>query len=155
DFIAYYARARDLTRGTRANEARSDIFFLEVRPFDQEFSMATSQGAGGGAGGRSSIDDLVTAQKDVVISTFKLDRRAQTSKGARSERAIRSVSKAGTELKARVEQMSSTFREGTMRDPRRRPQGRGGAQPSAADTLPEEDDMGSAASAMGKAIVSL
>src|SRR5207247_502364 len=33
DFVSYYVRARDVTRGTRPNEARSDIFFLEVKPF--------------------------------------------------------------------------------------------------------------------------
>ena len=51
DFVSYYVRARDLTRGTRPNEARSDIFFLEVKPFEQEFALAQSQGgmAGGGA----------------------------------------------------------------------------------------------------------
>lgn len=32
DFVSYYVRARDLTRGTRSNEARSDIFFLEIKP---------------------------------------------------------------------------------------------------------------------------
>jgi hypothetical protein len=35
DFISYYVRARDITRGTRPNEARSDIFFLEVKPYEQ------------------------------------------------------------------------------------------------------------------------
>src|SRR5436309_56766 len=34
DFVSYYVRARDVTRGgKRSNEARSDIFFLDVRPF--------------------------------------------------------------------------------------------------------------------------
>ena len=47
DFVAYYARARDLTRGKRSSEARSDIFFLEVKPFEQEFSLAQSQSMAG------------------------------------------------------------------------------------------------------------
>ncbi|HZR23700.1 MAG TPA: DUF4175 family protein [Vicinamibacterales bacterium] len=158
DFIAYYVRARDLTRGTRPNEARSDIFFLEVKPFEQEFTLAASQAAAG-AGGRSSIDDLVTAQKEVIVSTFKLDRRAQMSKGARSEADIHAVSQAESELKDRVEQTSSTFRESTMRDPRKRPQGRGQPPspdaPKAGQTLAEEDDMAAAALAMAKAVDAL
>ncbi len=159
DFIAYYVRARDLTRGTRPNEARSDMFFLEVKPFEQEFTLAASQ-AMAGAGGRNSIDDLVTAQKDVIVSTFKLDRRAQAAKGARSEADIRDVARAESELKERVEQTSGTFRESTMRDPRRRAPGRGAPPPSpsgprAGETLPEEDAMALAATAMGKAVVSL
>jgi hypothetical protein len=61
DFVSYYVRARDLTRGTRPNEARSDIFFLEVRPYEQEFALAQSQGNMPG-GNQSGIDDLVAAQ---------------------------------------------------------------------------------------------
>jgi len=168
DFVSYYVRARDLTRGTRPNEARSDIFFLEVKPYEQEFALAQSQGGMPG-GGQGSIDDLVTAQKEIVVATWKLDRRARSAKGAKSEQDIGSVSKAEAELKTRVEQTSSTFRESNMRDPRKRqPQrGRGPQPPSpqppvpsppelkAGETLPEEDNMTAAASAMGKAVLSL
>jgi Domain of unknown function (DUF4175) len=163
DFISYHVRARDLTRGTRPNEARSDIFFLDVKPYEQEFALAQSSSmAGQGASG--NIDDLVAAQKEIVVATWKLDRRAQNAKGARSEQDIRSVAKAENELKARVEQTSSSFRESTMRDPRRRPgQGSQGSQggrggppaPRAGETLPEEDHMTAAAAAMGKAAESL
>jgi len=129
DVVSYYVRARDLTRGTRPNEARSDMFFLEVKPYEQEFVLARSQGAMPGVGA-NALDDLVVAQKEVVVATWKLDRRAQAAKGAKSEQDIRSVSRAEAELKARAEQTSSTFRESTMRDPRRRqPQrGRGGPE---------------------------
>jgi len=162
DFVSYYARARDLTtHGTRANEARSDIFFLEVKPYEQEFALAQSQGGMPGAG-RTSLDELVTAQKEIVVATWKLDRRGRAANGAKSEEDIRSVSRAESELRTRVEETSSTFRESTMRDPRRRqprPGGRGepaGPEPlRAGQTLPEEDDMTAAAAAMGKAVVSL
>jgi hypothetical protein len=157
DFISYYVRARDLTRGTRPNEARSDIFFLEVKPFEQEFALAQSS-AMAGAGATSNIDDLVAAQKEVVVATWKLDRRALNAK-AKSGDDIRAVGRAESELKTRVEQISSSFRESTMRDPRRRPgqRGRGGepAAPRAGETLPEEDHMTAAAEAMGKAAAAL
>jgi hypothetical protein len=162
DFISYYVRARDLTRGTRPNEARSDIFFLEVKPYEQEFALAQSQAAASGGGGRNSIDELVAAQKEIIVATWKLDRRGQAAKGAKSEQDIRSVAKAESELKTRAEQASSAFREGTMRDPRRRAPQRGGrgAPPSpeplrAGETLPEEDQMTAAAAAMGQAVGSL
>ena len=51
DFVSYYARARDITRGKRSNEAKSDIFFLEVKPFEQEFTVAQSSAMNGGGGG--------------------------------------------------------------------------------------------------------
>jgi len=151
DFVSYYVRARDITRGTRSNVARSDIFFLEVKPFEQEFRLARSQAQAGGGG--SSVDDLVNAQKEIVVATWKLDRRAQAAKGPRPEQDIRAVSRAQADLKARVEQTSSTFRESTMRDPRR-PGGASGA-PKAGQTLPEEDAMTAASAAMGKAVTSL
>ena len=157
DFISYYVRARDLTRGTRPNEARSDIFFLEVKPYEQEFALAQSSSMAG-AGASGNIDDLVAAQKEIVVATWKLDRRAQNAKGAKSDQDIRSVGKAETELKTRVEQTSSSLRESTMRDPRRRPGQAGRGQPPsprAGETMPEEDHMTAAATAMGKAAASL
>src|SRR5436190_12345805 len=69
DFVSYYVRARDLTRGTRPNEARSDIFFLEVKPYEQEFALAQSQGNMPGGGSQSGIDELVAAQKEIVVAT--------------------------------------------------------------------------------------
>ena len=155
DFVSYYVRARDVTRGSRSNEARSDIFFLEVKPFEQEFAMAQSQSMAG-SGYNGSIDDLVNAQKQVVVATWKIDRRAQSAKGARSESDIRTVSRTEADLKTRVEQTSSTFRESTMRDPRKRP-GRGTdpTAPQVGQTMPEEDAMAAAAEAMGKAVGSL
>src|SRR5256885_12689226 len=131
------------------------IFFLEVKPYEQEFALAQSQGGMPG-GGQNGIDDLVTAQKEIVVATWKLDRRARSTKGGKSEQDIHSIARAEAELKTRVEQTSSTFRESTMRDPRRRqPQrGRGGQPPpptpelKAGQTLPEEEHMTAAATTL-------
>jgi hypothetical protein len=159
DFITYYVRARDLARGKRPSEARSDIFFLEVRPFEQEFSLAPSQAAIGGGSSRQ-LDDLVAAQKEIIVATWKLDRRPTGGSAARSADDIRSVGRAESELKTRVEASSSAFRESAMRDPRRRaPQpGRGTPPPASSrpgQTLPEEDAMTLAAAAMGRAVAAL
>ena len=160
DFVSYYVRARDLTRGKRSSEARSDIFFLEVKPFEQEFAMAQSQSMAG-SGYNGSMDDLINAQKQVVVATWKIDRRSRSTKGAQSEQDIRAVARTEADLKARVEQTSSSFRESTMRDPRRRqpPRGRGGqSSPDnlrAGQAMAEEDEMAAAAEAMTRAVTSL
>jgi len=157
DFVSYYVRARDVTRGTRPNEGRSDIFFLEVRPFEQEFALAQSQSMAGG-GYNGSIDELVTSQKQIVVATWKLDRRGQNVKGAQSPADIRVIARSETDLKARVEETASSLRESTMRDPRRRLQGRAGDGSDgqqAGRTMPEEDAMTAAVEAMDRAIVSL
>jgi hypothetical protein len=152
DFVSYYVRARDLPRGRRSSEARSDIFFLEVKPFEQEFTLAQSQAGGGAGSGSPQLDDLVNAQKEVIVATWKLDRRAEAN-GAKSEPDIKAVAKAEAELKTRVEETASSFRESAMRDPRRRQPQPGTLR--AGQTLPEEDAMTAAAKAMEKAVTSL
>ena len=47
DVISYYARAKDTSTSPAHGETRSDIYFLQVRPFGREFEEAQSQGAGG------------------------------------------------------------------------------------------------------------
>ncbi len=144
DFVSYYVRAWDLARGRPSREARSDIFFLDVRPYEQEFTLAQSQSmAGSGYGG--ALDELVNRQRQVVVATWKLDRRADAADGARSDRDIRAVGATETDLQALVQQTASTFRESTMRDPGRR------APVSSAAPRPEEDAMTIAARAMGGA----
>ena len=159
DFVSYYVRARDLAQDKSSNETRNDIFFLDVKPFEEDFKLAQSQASNNGRQSNRQIDDLVAAQKQIIVATWKLDRRSKAAKGAQSGEDIRSVGKAEGELKVRVEESSSTFRQSTMRDPRSRPSGRGATPPPpvvrAGQTLAEEDAMMLAATAMGKAITSL
>jgi hypothetical protein len=160
DFVSYYVRARDLARGKASSEARSDIFFLDVKPFEEEFTLAQSQAAMGGGRSGQQIDDLVAAQKQIIVATWKLDRRSKAARGAQSQEDIRSIGRAESDLKTRAEQASSTFRQSTMRDPRGRPAPGRGGQPAppvlrAGQTLAEEDAMGLAAAAMGRAVASL
>jgi hypothetical protein len=170
DFVSYYVRARDLPRGKAASESRSDIFFLEVKPFEEEFTLAQTQAAMGGGSGNPQLDDLVAAQKEIVVATWKLDRRSRDAQGAKSEADIRAVSKSESELKLRVERTASGFRESTMRDPRRtrpaaprpgaRPQPPPAPQPPegaprVGQSMPEEDAMTTASNAMGRAVTSL
>ncbi len=178
DFVSYYLRARDLARGKPSSEARSDMFFLEIKNFEEEFTLAQSQAAAGGGASNPQLDELVQAQKDVIVATWKLDRRAKSA-GATSAQDIRAVAAAESDLRARVERISSSFRQGVMRDPRARPSGGrgvppggqpggqpgvppgpppgGGLQgtPRAGQALGEEDAMGAASAAMGDAVTKL
>ena len=159
DFVSYYVRARDLARGKRPSEARSDIFFLEVKPFEQEFALAQSQAGGVGAGGSNrSIDDLVAAQKEIIVATWKLDRRAQAASGAQSEQDIRAVARAEARAEdARRADLQLVPRVDDARSAAAAAQ-RGAGAPGCtcgpAD-LPEEDAMTAAAIAMGEAVESL
>lgn len=140
DFVTYYARARDVSRGKRSTEARSDIFFLEVKPFGEEFTAAQSNAQGAGGGGRP-LDDLAAAQKEIIIATWKLDRRSQ---GGKSEQDIQSVARAQHELRRRAEQAAGESRAFTNRRRSMRP---GQTEPAG----PADDPMTRAVAAMTKA----
>jgi hypothetical protein len=71
DLIAYWARAVDGYDGDEPHEAVSDIYFLEVRPFDRNYRQADQ--AGGGAMGMSG-EELSAQQRLVIAATFKLAR---------------------------------------------------------------------------------
>jgi hypothetical protein len=159
DFVSYYVRARDVTRSARAGEGRSDIFFLEVRPFEQEFTLAESQSMAG-SGYNGSIDDLVAAEKQIVVSTWKIDNRStkvfalrdplrEGSARLQPSDDVRAISRSQSDLRVRAEEVASSFRESTMRDPRSRLT-RGGTAPMA-----EEIAMAAAVDAMGRAVASL
>ena len=70
DFISYYAKARDAS-----NEATSDIYFIEIKPFEMEFRQAQQQGGqGGGQGGDQEQNALSRRQKDLIAATHRLIR---------------------------------------------------------------------------------
>ena len=117
DFVSYYARARDIGRGKRSTEARSDIFFLEIKPTAQEFTAAQSSAGMGGMGGE--MDDLVAMQKDVVSATWKLERR---SSGGRSAADIRAVGRAQAEVREKLRQRSEAAAPAPAPRRRRGPQ---------------------------------
>ena len=68
DFISYYAKARDAS-----NEATSDIYFIEVRPFEMEYKQSQQQGGGMG-GGDQDQNALSRRQKDLIAATHRLIR---------------------------------------------------------------------------------
>ena len=109
DVITYYARARDVAHAKPSTLSRSEIFFLEVKPFNEEYSMAQSQAMAAATG--TELESLIAAQKDIISATWNLERR---SGAGRSAGDIKAISDAQSELKARVEQSAGGQR------PRRR-----------------------------------
>jgi len=116
DFVSFYARARDVGRGKRPTESRSDMFFLEVTPFVDEFAMAQSQAAAGAAG--QQVDDFVRQQKDLISATWKLQRRAAGANERPSTADVKTLGKAQAALRKKVE---AAARQSQMLGPRRRP----------------------------------
>jgi hypothetical protein len=68
DLISYYAVVKD-----RSQQVQTDMFFIEVQPFDRRFSQ--SQQAGGGMGGGqqgASDQEISQRQREIIVSTWNL-----------------------------------------------------------------------------------
>jgi hypothetical protein len=146
DVITYYARARDVGRGKRPTETKSDMFFLEVRPFNEEFVSAQSQAVA--AGGDPQIESLIAAQKEIINATWNIERR---SAAGRSTADVKAVSQAQQELRTKAEQMTrGAGRSSAFQVPQQIGQpGRTRARSSGADAV------ASAVKAMGLAVQQL
>jgi hypothetical protein len=68
DFISYFAKARDAS-----NESTSDIYFIEVKPFEMEYKQS-QQGGGPGQGADQDQNALSRRQKDLIAATHRLVR---------------------------------------------------------------------------------
>lgn len=145
DVITYYARASDVGRGRRSIESRSDIFFLEVKPYEEEF--VASEGQSGQAGEQQTgLEDLIAQQKDIMAATWKLDARSRRGgAGAQSSQDIKAIGQAQEGLKNKTAEVAAAM-AGANAAQRRRlgPQGRG-------LTRPGDDPLPKAVDAMGRA----
>ncbi len=80
--LSYYLWAEDYDPDGQIRRTESDMYFAEVRHFEEIFRQGQSPPGGGGgppggAGGQGEkIGDLIKLQKDIVTATWKLRRNA-------------------------------------------------------------------------------
>src|SRR5690606_32168022 len=72
DLVSYYARARDNAQ-PRPQDATSDIYFIEIRPFSRDYRQAEQMGGPGG-GGEAQPGALAQRQREIVAATFNVVR---------------------------------------------------------------------------------
>jgi hypothetical protein len=149
DFVTYHARARDVGRGRRPAEARSDIFFLEVKPYEEEFVASDSQAMGGMQGEQTGLEELIGQQKDVIAATWKLDARGRRARDGRSADDIRAVAKAQAAVRDSTEEAAAELSAAAATQRRRRRVQPGITRAGA------DDPIASAVDAMGRAVTEL
>jgi hypothetical protein len=68
DVVSLYATAKD-----NHAEAKTDISFIQVDPFEREFSQSQSGGGGGGGGGNRAQNqtDISKREKELIAATWK------------------------------------------------------------------------------------
>ena len=143
EMVSYHARARDVGRGRAATEVRSDIYFLEVKPYEETFRAAQTQAASGQMAA-PEVQALVDAQKEIIAATWKLDARAQRAGASAARRDLNELSQAQRALRDRALEEAGNVAQ-ALADPTRR---RRQAPPGAGGTA---SPMQAAAEAMGEA----
>ena len=146
DVIAYYARATDVARGKRSTMSRSEIFFLEVKPFNEEYTMAQSQAMAAATG--TQLEGLIASQKEIISATWNLERRAGAGRSAVD---VRNVADAQAELKSRAEEAAGAQRQ--RRRIGQEPPQRRAAEPQ--DPVSAGDPVRDAVDAMARAVQQL
>ncbi len=69
DLISYYAKAWDNNDVTGPGTASSDIYFIEIRPFEQKYTQSQQAPPQGGSGGEPQ-EELSKQQKEIISATF-------------------------------------------------------------------------------------
>lgn len=105
DVVSYYARASDANPYGGPGTAASDIYFLQVRPFDREYRQADQAGMPG-QGGADSPEGLSEQQREIVSATFKANRDRATTPPAELRENLATITLAQGRLREQVETLA-------------------------------------------------
>ena len=107
DVISYYVEGEDYVESN--GSVASDMYFIEVVPFDRKYSQVNNMGGGGGGGGMQSR--TVISQQEIIAATWKLHRQRDERTAEDFEEARRGLEQAQQNLKADIEERinSTTF----------------------------------------------
>jgi hypothetical protein len=103
DLVSYYALARDNRGGGRSVPVASDIYFLQVRPFERTYRQGENQGGQGqGASGQQPEQSLSELQRQIIAATFNLVRQKATYGADEFSQNVVSVALAQERLRGQV-----------------------------------------------------
>ena len=107
DSVSYFARAIDNDGVKGGQSVSSDIYFIRIRKFDEQFRAATSQGGGGGGGGggagQMNVDALSQQQRQIISATHNIVRDKKTMTPAKLRENLVVVSLSQQKLREQVE----------------------------------------------------
>jgi hypothetical protein len=105
DLISYYAVAKD-----RKASAQTDLFMVQVQPFERRFQQAQ----GGNSDGGSMSDEqgaISERQREILLATWNLQRNDE--RGARTRQQLEDSARMLSELQATLAQQARTLAQRT------------------------------------------
>lgn len=102
DLVSYYAVAKD-----RGQSAQTDLFMVQVQPFERRFLQAQGSGAGDGMSGEQGA--ISERQREILLATWNL--RRNDEKSARSRAQLTDSAKMLAELQTTLAAQARTLAE--------------------------------------------
>lgn len=106
DLIAYYAETRD-----RKNTSQTDMFFIQVQPFNRRYTQ--SQQMGGGGGQQNPQQEISQRQKEIIVSTWNLIRKQSGKQGADDTDPVKDNATLLSELQETLAKRAKTLADRT------------------------------------------
>ena len=101
DLISYYVVATDVKRQTR-----SDMYFINVQPYERRFSQSQQAGGQGGQGQRQ--DEISRRQKEIILATWNLIKERDSDDGREPDK-LRESAAMLSELQGTLKQQAQTL----------------------------------------------
>ena len=108
DIISYYAHATDNNTLTGPGEASSDLYFIEIRPFNENFHEGESEGEPGQAES-NPLSEVITSQKEIIRETSKHISAKPVTVTQKYQTAVRKTGEKQTELKDNTQRVVDEF----------------------------------------------
>lgn len=107
DIISYYAHATDNNTRTGPGEASSDIYFIEIRPFNENFHEG--EGEQGQPAEPNPLSEAISSQKQIIRETSKHITAKPATITAEYQSEVRGTGKKQTELKDKTQRVVDEF----------------------------------------------
>ena len=107
DVISYYAHATDNNTRTGPGEASSDIYFIEIRPFNENFHEG--EGEPGEPAEPNPLLEVVSSQKQIIRETSKHISTKPRTITEEYQAAVRKTGEKQTELKDKTQRVVDEF----------------------------------------------
>ena len=108
DIISYYARATDNNTLTGPGEASSDIYFIEIRPFNENFREEEAE-AQQGQPEPNPVLKLISSQKQIIRETSKHINAKPSSVTEKYRNAVRNTGDDQAKLKDETQRLADEF----------------------------------------------
>ena len=101
DVISYYAHATDNNTQTGPGEANSDIYFIEIRPFNEDFHEGEGEQAQAQAE-PNPLSGIIASQKQIIRDTWQ-HTNAQSTTSEEYQSAVKQTADKQAELKDKTQ----------------------------------------------------